>query len=206
MVIIDNNITFEEFRNRCEDKNTLTEKGQLYAGTGNAITINSNEVAQTTATPAPSANALLVRDSDQLSGLNWKPVLDVLLAARRNEGWKDAEGAGTTEIVAKDLVPGAIYEVRVLEPAETGSNVYNCFIAIPTTYYVGSKASVDCVNLKTSLTSRTGGGFIYHTIEAQAALFLNEIHVVYTKREVISSLSWQTAEERQLEFRYRRVL
>lgn len=204
MATIDNNITFEEFRNRCEDKNTLTGKGQLYAGTGSTIVVNSRVAAQTTSTPVPSANALLVQDLEQSSGLNWKPVFDVICDARGE--WIKAEGAGTTEIVAKNLVPDAIYEVRLLEPAETGSGVYTCFIAIPTTYYESSRTVSDCVNLKTSLTPKAGGGFVYHTIEAQASFGSNEIHVLYTKQEVTSGFNWQEKETRKLEFSYRRVL
>lgn len=35
MSTIENNVTAKEFRQRTEDKNTLSQKGSLYVGTGN---------------------------------------------------------------------------------------------------------------------------------------------------------------------------
>ena len=34
MSVIDNNTTFKEFRNRCEDKKALANAGDIYVGTG----------------------------------------------------------------------------------------------------------------------------------------------------------------------------
>ena len=38
--IIPDQSYFSDFRQRCEDKNTLTKKGDLYVGTGEKITTN----------------------------------------------------------------------------------------------------------------------------------------------------------------------
>lgn len=85
MATIDNKITFEEFRKRCEDKSTITTKGQLYVGTSNHDTVNGKQITRTVATPEPVEYALLVRDDTQAGGLNWKSVAEVLSAAA-NDG------------------------------------------------------------------------------------------------------------------------
>lgn len=82
MATIDDKVTFEEFRKRCEDKSTITTKGQLYVGTSDHDTVNGKQITRTVATPEPTEYALLVRDDTQAGGLNWKPVVDVLLAAK----------------------------------------------------------------------------------------------------------------------------
>ena len=85
MATIDNKVTFEEFRSRCEDKSTITTKGQLYVGTFDYDTVNGKNITRTVATPVPIENALLVRDAAQAGGLNWKSVADVLLAAKEKQ-------------------------------------------------------------------------------------------------------------------------
>ena len=85
MATIDNKVTFEEFRKRCEDKSTITTKGQLYVGTSDHDTVNGKQITRTVATPEPIEYALLVRDDTQAGGLNWKSVADVLSAAK-NDG------------------------------------------------------------------------------------------------------------------------
>ena len=78
MATIDNGLTFEEFRKRCEDKSTITTKGQLYVGTSVHDTVNGKQITRTVATPEPVKYALLVRDDTQAGGLNWKSVAEVL--------------------------------------------------------------------------------------------------------------------------------
>ena len=85
MATIDDRLTFEEFRKRCEDKSTITTKGQLYVGTSDHDTVNGKQITRTVATPEPVEYALLVRDDTQAGGLNWKSVADVLSAAK-NDG------------------------------------------------------------------------------------------------------------------------
>lgn len=82
MATIDDKVTFEEFRKRCEDKGTITAKGQLYVGTSDHDTVNGKQTTRTVATPEPTEHALLVRDDTQAGGLGWKPVADVLSAAK----------------------------------------------------------------------------------------------------------------------------
>lgn len=79
MSTVNDKSTFEEFRKRCEDKDTLQSKGSLYAGTGNKETTTGGRgICVTTATPSPQENSLLIKDETKESGLNWKPVEDVL--------------------------------------------------------------------------------------------------------------------------------
>lgn len=85
MATIDNKVTFEEFRKRCEDKSTITTKGQLYVGTSDHDAVNGKQITRTVATPEPIKYTLLVRDDTQAGGLNWKSVADVLSAAK-NDG------------------------------------------------------------------------------------------------------------------------
>lgn len=49
--VIPNGLTASKMRNRMEDKNTLAQKGSMYAGTG---VIGENGAAVTTFTPPPS--------------------------------------------------------------------------------------------------------------------------------------------------------
>ena len=105
MSTIDNNRSFEEFRKRCEDKNTLKDKGSLYVGTGSSnTTSNGAAVWTTTSTPSPSENSLLVKDLSQEGGLNWKSVSDVL---------NDAATAGQTTSV-KD-VQSTIQNIKIVD-------------------------------------------------------------------------------------------
>ena len=48
--VIPNGLTASKIRNRMEDKNTLDQKGSMYAGTG---VIGENGAAVTTFTPPP---------------------------------------------------------------------------------------------------------------------------------------------------------
>lgn len=73
--VIPNGLTASKIRNRMEDKNTLVQKGSMYAGTG---VMGENGAAVTTFTPPPSENTLLVKDDTQDGGLGWKNVGNVI--------------------------------------------------------------------------------------------------------------------------------
>lgn len=72
--------TFVNFRERCEDKNTLNQKGTMYVGTGKTTDAlgDGTKVSVTVATPQPEENALLVKDDSMEGGVNWKSVAEVL--------------------------------------------------------------------------------------------------------------------------------
>lgn len=77
--VIPNGLLASEMRNRMEDKNTLAQKGSMYAGTG---VMGENDAAVTTFTLPPSENSLLVKDDEQDGGLGWKNVGDVIRSAK----------------------------------------------------------------------------------------------------------------------------
>lgn len=79
MSIIENGTAAAIVRNRIEDKNTLQNKGQIYAGTGESEQILNETVYKTAAVAAPDANdKILVSDSTTETGLAWKSATDVL--------------------------------------------------------------------------------------------------------------------------------
>lgn len=78
--VIPNGLLASKMRNRMEDKNTLDQKGLMYAGTG--VISSENGAAVTTSTPPPSENSLLVKDDEQDGGLGWKNVGDVIRSAK----------------------------------------------------------------------------------------------------------------------------
>lgn len=53
MSTIENNKTFEEFRERCEDKNTLVQKNSLYVGKGTNKTLSNGTKIYETEAIAP---------------------------------------------------------------------------------------------------------------------------------------------------------
>ena len=53
MSTIGNKKTFEELRERCEDKNTLTQKGSLYVGTGTQKRLSNGVLVYKTEAVAP---------------------------------------------------------------------------------------------------------------------------------------------------------
>lgn len=84
MSTIENNVTAQEFRERAEDKNTLSKKRSLYVGTGNKISENP-VVYETVAIEAPDPDSVggrpvLTNDSDpnNKSGLRWYDVVDLI--------------------------------------------------------------------------------------------------------------------------------
>lgn len=84
MSTIENNVTAKEFRQRTEDKNTLSQKGSLYVGTGNKTSENP-VVYETVATTPPEENCVLTKDSTQIGGLGWKNIIDVVNSSTNKE-------------------------------------------------------------------------------------------------------------------------
>lgn len=79
--------TFVNFRERCEDKNTLNQKGTMYVGTGKTTDAlgDGTKVSVTVATPQPEENALLVKD-DSMEGRG-KLEICCRSVRRRKCGW-----------------------------------------------------------------------------------------------------------------------
>lgn len=78
-------ITFEEFRRRIEDKNTLTQKGALYVGTGNSesYTRPDGEIGTIYETdalnPPTEANQVLISDtSAEGKGLKYQNIVEAV--------------------------------------------------------------------------------------------------------------------------------
>ena len=94
--VIPNGLLASEMRNRMEDKNTLAQKGSMYAGTG---VMGGNGAAVTTFTPPPSENSLLVKDDSQEGGLNWKDVSDVIGSADAAGQTINANNATTAKYI-----------------------------------------------------------------------------------------------------------
>lgn len=84
MSTIENNVTAKEFRQRTEDKNTLSQKGSLYVGTGNK-TSEDPVVYETVAITPPEENCVLTKDSTQEGGLGWKNIIDVVNSSTNEE-------------------------------------------------------------------------------------------------------------------------
>ena len=64
---IPNVTSYPEFRQRCEDKNTLTENGSLYVGTGR----KNNGVYETEELKPPKTEGRKYLASDALNGTRW---------------------------------------------------------------------------------------------------------------------------------------
>lgn len=94
--VIPNGLLASEMRNRMEDKNTLAQKGSMYAGTG---AMGENGAAVTTFTPPPSENSLLVKDDEQDGGLGWKNVGDVIDSADAAGQTINANNATTAKYI-----------------------------------------------------------------------------------------------------------
>lgn len=62
MSVINNNVTFKEFRNRCEDKNTLANAGDIYVGTG----VKSSEVSNVSTTVGKNIQTAIAEDIGRL--------------------------------------------------------------------------------------------------------------------------------------------
>lgn len=83
MSTIDNNRSFEEFRKRCEDKNTLKNKGSLYVGTGVQKRLSNGAlIYETEAINPPTSNFEVLTKNDSATGaLGWTSVVEMLSAA-----------------------------------------------------------------------------------------------------------------------------
>ena len=93
--------TFEELRERCEDKNTLTQKGSLYVGTGTQKRLSNGVlVYKTEAVTPPSSNFEVLTKNDSASGgLGWTFVVEMLNTATtegQNTYVKDSNNVKST--------------------------------------------------------------------------------------------------------------
>lgn len=105
---IDFGITFEEFRQRIEDKNTLKNKGDLYVGTGETTTYTrpNGEEAQIYKTAVLSAptedNQVLMSDSSSDNGIKYGNIIDavnnVSTTDKKVQNAVNAEMAANVEI------------------------------------------------------------------------------------------------------------
>ena len=84
MSTIENNVTAKKFRLRTEDKNTLSQKGSMYVGTGNKSSEDPT-VCETVATTPPEENCVLTKDNTQIGGLGWKNIIDVVNSSTNEE-------------------------------------------------------------------------------------------------------------------------
>lgn len=81
--IIPNQSYFSDFRQRCEDKNTLQNKGDLYVGTGEKITTNIDakapvDIYKTDVLSAPTeANQVIISKGEQ-NGIEYRDILKAL--------------------------------------------------------------------------------------------------------------------------------
>ena len=96
MSTIENNVTAKNFRLRAEDKNTLSQKGSMYVGTGNKSSEDPT-VCETVATTLPEENSVLVKDDTQIGGLGWKNIVDVINDAGSVNNAHKAELSERTE-------------------------------------------------------------------------------------------------------------
>ena len=101
MSTIGNKKTFEELRERCEDKNTLTQKGSLYVGTGTQKRLSNGVlVYKTEAVTPPSSNfEVLTKNDSATGGLGWTSVVGMLNAATtegQNTHVKDSNNVKST--------------------------------------------------------------------------------------------------------------
>ena len=101
MSTIGNKKTFEELRERCEDKNTLTQKGSLYVGTGTQKRLSNGVlVYKTEAVAPPSSNfEVLTKNDSATGGLGWTSVVGMLNAATtegQNTYVKDSNNVKST--------------------------------------------------------------------------------------------------------------
>nr|DAG57973.1 MAG TPA: hypothetical protein [Caudoviricetes sp.] len=81
--IIPNQSYFSDFRQRCEDKNTLTKKGDLYVGTGNKITTkidvnNPVDIYETDVLSAPAEAGQVIISKGGQNGIEYRDILVAL--------------------------------------------------------------------------------------------------------------------------------
>ena len=100
--IIPNQSYFSDFRQRCEDKNTLQNKGDLYIGTGNKITTNIDaeapvDIYQTDVLSAPAkANQVIIskgKVGTEQQGIEYKDIISAVNDAIEKGGIKISQSA-----------------------------------------------------------------------------------------------------------------
>lgn len=77
---IQNVTLYSEFRSRCEDKNTLTENGSLYVGTGRI----NNGVYETEELKPPKTEGRKYLASDALNGTKWVDLYKTMSVTEYN--------------------------------------------------------------------------------------------------------------------------
>lgn len=81
--IIPDQSYFSDFRQRCEDKNTLTKKGDLYVGTGEKITTNIDannpvDIYKTDVLSAPAEADKVIISKGGQNGIEYRDILVAL--------------------------------------------------------------------------------------------------------------------------------
>lgn len=81
--IIPDQSYFSDFRQRCEDKNTLTKKGDLYIGTGDKITTNIDannpvDIYKTDVLSAPAEAGKVIISKGGQNGIEYRDILVAL--------------------------------------------------------------------------------------------------------------------------------
>ncbi len=81
--IIPDQSYFSDFRQRCEDKNTLTKKGDLYVGTGEKITTNIDannpvDIYKTDVLSAPAEAGKVIISKGGQNGIEYRDILVAL--------------------------------------------------------------------------------------------------------------------------------
>lgn len=81
--IIPDQSYFSDFRQRCEDKNTLTKKGDLYIGTGEKITTNIDannpvDIYKTDVLSAPAEAGKVIISKGGQNGIEYRDILVAL--------------------------------------------------------------------------------------------------------------------------------
>lgn len=81
--IIPDQSYFSDFRQRCEDKNTLTKKGDLYVGTGDKITTNIDannpvDIYKTDVLSAPAEAGKVIISKGGQKGIEYRDILVAL--------------------------------------------------------------------------------------------------------------------------------
>ena len=131
-------ITFEEFRRRIEDKNTLTQKGALYVGTGNSESYTRPDgeietIYETDAlNPPTEANQVLISDtSAEGKGLKYQNIVEAVNEATTDSlkvnNAANADSATSADITVIDGSRNNIVSFRI-----GNGNVYKKTIPNPT--------------------------------------------------------------------------
>ena len=136
-------ITFEEFRRRIEDKNTLTQKGALYVGTGNSESYTrpdgeTETIYETDAlNPPTEANQVLISDtSAEGKGLKYQNIVEAVNEATTDSlkvnNAVNADNATSADITVIDgsrnnivsfrIGNGSVYEKIIPNPTVSSVN------------------------------------------------------------------------------------